>query len=155
MALFCVAIKRDSVSLLRCPFLCHFMWNFLVLSLEVSIQLFFSSLYMFFKPRVIGGFQSILSDTKSPLLSRTFQSILANLRNDMVWTVMMLSWISCLFQFLWDCSKDSVRRGNISNDNRDNKLVNSQWLGSNTKSIKIIQSCSAINPCLVPMNFFF
>ena len=35
MALFCTAVRRDSVSLLRCPF------NFTCFLLEMSIQLFF------------------------------------------------------------------------------------------------------------------
>ena len=64
LALFCTAINRDSVSLLRCP-LSHAQvkWNFLGLSLELSIQLLF---FQFFSSRfcdycfILFVFESIL-----------------------------------------------------------------------------------------------
>ena len=75
MALFYPAIRRDSVSLFKFPFLSQ-------------VQMY-SLLFEFFTP----AFADSLRDSKSPKVSRTF-SILANLNNSVVWTVSIRSLIS-------------------------------------------------------------
>ena len=95
MALFCAAIRRDSVSLLKFPFLSHVQ----VLSCEMFIRRFkrpyccFPSHFCFLVIFILLSFSvswwlfhRSLSDIKSPQVSRTLLSILADLNNTVVWT---------------------------------------------------------------------
>ena len=68
---FFAAIRRDSVSLSKFPFLSHYYYYY------------FSS-SEFFTPVLAVGLHWSLSDCKSPLVSWTFLSILADLNNALV-----------------------------------------------------------------------
>ena len=87
MALFCVAIWRGSVSLLRFPFLTTVQvfssQNSPVCCQKYPYSCFFPS-YYFTHLRV---FHWSLSDCKFPQVSRTLLSILADLNNAVVWIV--------------------------------------------------------------------
>ena len=73
MALFCAVIRRDSVSLLKCPFLSH-------------VNYYYDYYYYFWRLFHIS--------VKSPQVSRTLLSILANLTNAVVCTVSTRPFVS-------------------------------------------------------------
>ena len=81
-ALSCAAIWRESVSLLKFPFLSHVQ----VLSSEIIIIIIIYSLE-FSHQRKLMVFHRRLSDSKSPQVSRTLLSILAVFNNAVVWMV--------------------------------------------------------------------
>ena len=74
MALSCAAIRRDSVSLFRFPFLSQYYY-------------YYSLIKSFSHPFYLMVFHWSLSDRKSPQVSRTLFSILAVLNNAVVWMV--------------------------------------------------------------------
>ena len=87
MALFCAAIRRDSVSLLRFPFLSHVqVFSREILLISRSLLLLFTP-WEFFTSVLADGFHWCLSDSKSPQVSWTLLSILAVLNNLVVWMV--------------------------------------------------------------------
>ena len=78
MALFCAAIRRDSVSLLKFPFLSH---------VHVLYYYYYYYYSFFLHQLTLMVFHWILSDNKSPQISRALLSILAILNNAVVWVV--------------------------------------------------------------------
>ena len=83
MALFCAAIRRNSVSLLKFPFLSLVQ----VLSYYYYYYYYYLLLESFSHQRQLTIFHWGLSASKSPQVSRTLLSILAVLNNAVVWMV--------------------------------------------------------------------
>ena len=91
IALFCVAIRRDSISLLRFPFLSHYYYYY-----HYFVLLFAN----FFTPVLTGDFHWSLSDSKSPGF-RTILSILTDSNNA------VLQFTQSIFLAFGHCSKSS------------------------------------------------
>ena len=91
MALFCAAIRKDSISLLRFPFLSHvqvFSCTILLISrFNIILIIIIIIIIVFSHQLTLMVFYWNLSDSKSPQVSRTCLSILAVLNNALVWMV--------------------------------------------------------------------
>ena len=94
MALFCAATRRDSVSCLSFPLLSHiqvlsceilFVYRFKYPYSCLLLLLLFYSFENFSLQQMV--FHWSLSDSKSPQVSRTLLSILADLNNAVVWMI--------------------------------------------------------------------
>ena len=126
MALFCAAIRRNSVSLLKFPFLGHvpdFLCELLFISRLKRPSSCFSSYFCFLIIvlllvivlllslfHTLQVFHWSLTKKKSPLVSRTLLSILANLTNALVWIVSILFLIFSSSSLFFHVFEDSSKR---------------------------------------------
>ena len=93
MALFCAATRRDSVSLLKFSLGSHVhvfslrFRQFVAWNIRISLLSLFYTFESFSHQHQLMVFLWILSDNKSPQVSRTFLCILAIFNNALVWMV--------------------------------------------------------------------